>query len=153
MILRERTHVDATPGQIWAILRDPRRMSDWNPHCLDCEVAEDAMRVGLRFKAVMRFGGGPERQLDCEVITCEPERILTLRFSGEAATGTDEYVDETYVFQSFDGGVKIVHEVDFSHSGLPWFFKAVLQVIHLVGQPQGKSSLDVLKELVAGASG
>ena len=105
------------------------------------------MRVGLRFKATMRFGGGPERQLDCEVITCEPERILTLRFSGEASSGTDEYVDETYVLQPVEGGTKVVHETDFSHAGLPWFLKVVLKVIHLVGRPQGKSPLEGLREL------
>lgn len=147
MILRERTRVNATPGQIWAILRDPRLMSDWNPHCVSCEAGEDALRMGLRFKATMRFGGGPERQLDGEVTACEPERILTLRFSGEAAVGTDEYVDETYVFQAIEEGTQVLHQVDFSHSGLPWFLKVVLKVIHLVGRPQGKSPLDGLKEL------
>lgn len=151
MILRERTHVNATAERIWAILRDPRRMSDWNPHCTQCEAGEDAMRMGLRFKATMRFSGGPARQLDCEVIECEPEQILTLRFSGEAAVGADEYVEETYMFQPAEGGAKVVHKVDFSHSGLPWFLKALLKVIHLVGQPQGKSPLDGLKELAEGS--
>ena len=153
MILRQRTHVNATAGQTWAILRDPRRMSDWNPHCTHCEAAEDALRVGLRFKSVMRFGGGPERHLDCEVIACEPERTLTLRFSGETAVGRDEHVDETYTFQPVAGGAKVVHEVDFSHAGLPWFLKALLKVIHLVGRPHGKSPLEVLKELAEGARG
>ncbi len=153
MILRERTQVKATAERIWAILRDPRRMSDWNPHCVDCEAPEDTLRVGLRFKATMRFGGGPERQLNCEVITCEPGRILTLRFSGEASGGTDEYVNETYQFQPIDGGTQVVHQVDFSRAGLPWFLKVVLKVIRLVGRRQGPSPLDGLKELAEGASG
>jgi uncharacterized protein YndB with AHSA1/START domain len=152
MILRERTHVNATAERIWAILRDPRRMSEWNPHCLRCDAGEDTMRVGLRFKATMRFGGGPERQLDCAVIGCEPERILTLRFSGEAPAGAAEYVDETYMLQPVEGGMKVLHQIDFSHSGLPWFLKALLKVIHLVGQPQGKSPLEGLKELAEASS-
>ena len=153
MILRERTRVKATAGQIWAILRDPRRMSAWNPHCVHCRAGEDTLRVGLCFQATMRFGGGPERQLDCEVIACEPERTLTLRFSGETAVGTDEHMDETYVFQPVEGSTKVVHEIDFSHSGLPWFLKVVLKAVHFVGQQQGKSPLGCLKELAEGARG
>jgi len=150
MILRERTHVNATAEQIWVILRDPRRMSEWNPHCLRCDAGKDTMRVGLRFKATMRFGG-PAHRLDCEVIGCEPEQILTLRFSGEASSSRDEYVEETYMLQPAEGGAKVVHKVDFSHSGLPWFLKVLLKGIHLVGQPQGKSPLDGLKELAEGS--
>ncbi len=105
------------------------------------------MRVGLQFKATMYFSHAPERQLVGEVIECEPERLLTLRFAGEASFGTGEYVDETYVFQPVEGGTKIVHSTDFSHSGLPWFLKAVLRVIHLVGRQEGKLQLEGLKEL------
>ena len=151
MILRGRACVNAMPGQIWAILRDPRLMSQWNSHCVNCDASEGTMRVGLRFKATMHFGAGPARLLDCEVSACEPERILTLRFSGEVAGGTDEYVEETYVFQPVEGGTKVLHQVDFSHSGLPRFLQVVLKVVHLVGQPQGKSPLDGLKELAEGS--
>jgi uncharacterized protein YndB with AHSA1/START domain len=147
MILCERTRMNATAERIWTVLRDPGYMSQWNPRCVRCEAGEDTMRAGLRFKATMRFGGGPERQLDCEVIECEPQRSLTLRFSGEASGGTDEYVDETYVFQPVDGGTKTLHKTDFSHSGLPWFLKAVMKVIDLVGHKAGPSPLDGLKRL------
>lgn len=147
MILRERTRVNATAERIWTVLRDPGGMSQWNPQCVRSEVGEDTMRVGLRFKAVIRFGSGPERQLDCEVIECEPERSLTLRFSGEASPRTDEYMDETYVFQPVDGGTKVLHKTDFSHSGLPWFLKAVMKVIGFVGHKKGESPLDGLKRL------
>ncbi|MCL5279346.1 MAG: SRPBCC family protein [Planctomycetes bacterium] len=146
MILQERTHVHATAEQVWAVLRDPRLMSQWNPQCVYCDASEGTMRVGLRFKATMHFGAGPARLLDCEVIACEPQRILTLRFSGEAAGGADEYVEETYGFQPVEGGTKVLHQIDFSHSGLPRFLQVVLKVVHLVGQPQGKSPLDGLKE-------
>ena len=72
---------------------------------------------------------------------------MTLRVSGEAAIGTDEYVDETYVLRAIEEGTKVLHEVNFSHAGLPWFLKALLKAIHLVGRPPGKSPLDGLKEL------
>jgi uncharacterized protein YndB with AHSA1/START domain len=147
MILRERAHVNATTERIWTVLRDPGGMSQWNPRCVRCEAGEDTMHAGLRFKATMRFGSGPERQLDCVVIACEPERSLTLRFSGEASPRTNEYVDETYLFQPVDGGTKALHKIDFSHSGLPWFLKVVMKVIDLVGHKEGQSPLDGLKGL------
>jgi hypothetical protein len=109
------------------------------------------MHAGLRFKTVMCFGNGPERQLDCEVVACEPQRSLTLRFSGEASPGTDEYMDETYVFQPVEGGTKVLHKTDFSHSGLPWFLKVVMKVIALVGYKGGPSPLDGLKGLAEGS--
>jgi uncharacterized protein YndB with AHSA1/START domain len=152
MVLRERTRVKATAERIWTILCDPGRMSQWNPHCVGCEAGEDALHAGLRFKAVMCFGSGPERQLDCEVIACEPQRRLTLRFSGEASAGTDEYVDETYVFQPVEGGTKVLHETDFSHSGLPWFLQGVMKVIGLLGHRKGNSPLGGLKELAEGSN-
>lgn len=132
MILRERTRVHATPEQIWTVIGDPRRMCSWNSHCVRCDASEDTMRVGLRFKALMRFSQGPERQLDCEVLECEPDRILSLRFSGEASFRTGEYVKETYVLQPVGRRTKILHQIDFSHSGLPWLAQAMLKVIGLV---------------------
>jgi len=153
MILRERTRVRATSERIWTVLRDPGLLSQWNPHCVRCDAGEDTMRVGLRFKATVCFGGGPERQLDCEVIACEPERSLTLRFSGEAFPRTNEYVEETYVFEPVGGGTKVLHKVDFSHSGLPWFLKLVMKVIDLVGHKAGPSPLDGLKELAEESNG
>lgn len=150
MILRERTYVNATAERIWTILRDPGRMSQWNPRCVRCEAEEDVMRVGLRFKAMMWFGHGSERQLDCEVIECQPPRGLTLRFSGEVSRGTDQYVDEMYVFQPVAGGTRILHETDFSHSGLPWFLQGVMKVIGFLGHKKGDSPLDGFKELAEG---
>ena len=151
MILRERTRVKATAERIWTILCDPSRMSQWNPRCLRCEAEEDTLRVGLRFQAVMWFGNGAERQLDGEVIACEPPRSLTLRFSGEASRDTGQYVEEMYVLQPVEGGTRILHETDFSHSGLPRFLQGVMKVIGLLGHRKGDSPLGGLKELAEGA--
>jgi hypothetical protein len=151
MILRERIHVNATASQIGTVLRDPGLMSRWNLHCVRCDAGGDTMRVGLRFKATMCFGSGPERQLDCEVIECEPDRILTLRFSSEALLRTGEYVEETYVLQPLDGGTKVLHQIDFSHSGVPWFLQAVMKGIDLVGHTRGQSPLGGLKGLAEGS--
>jgi uncharacterized protein YndB with AHSA1/START domain len=152
MILRERIHVAVPVAQLWIILRDPTRMSLWNPHCVHSHAEEPAMRVGLHFKAAIRLGRGPEHQADCEVIACEPDRVLTLRFSGEDLPRAGAYVDETFVLRSVRGGTKIVHQADFSHSALPWFVQALMKILFLVGRRESRSSLECLKELAEGPS-
>jgi uncharacterized protein YndB with AHSA1/START domain len=152
MILRERICVAVPAAQLWTILGDPARMSRWNPHCVHSYAEEAAMHVGLRFKAVIRMGRGPEHQTDCEVIECEPDRILTLRFSGEDLPRAGAYVDETLVLRPVRGGTEIVQKADFSHSGLPWFVQVLMKILFLVGRREGRSPLDCLKELAEGPS-
>ncbi|MBM4027298.1 MAG: hypothetical protein FJ280_18110 [Planctomycetes bacterium] len=151
MILREQTCVAATTEQVWAVLTDPGLMSLWNPHCVCTAGAGLALRVGLRFQAVMRFRRGPERTLDCDVTECRPGQRLTLRFSGEALPGRAGHMDETFVLQPVHGGTDILHIADFSHAGLPWFLKAIMKVMHRFGRKEGKSPLDGLKELAEGS--
>jgi uncharacterized protein YndB with AHSA1/START domain len=147
MVLRERTHVKATVERIWAILGVPDSMSRWNSHCVRCTAGGDEMRAGLRFQAAMRLGSGPERHVHGEVIACDPDRTLVLRFSGSAFPRPGAYVDEMYTWQPARGGTKIWHTVDFSHSGLPWLLKVLLKAMDLVGHKSGRSPLDGLKEL------
>jgi uncharacterized protein YndB with AHSA1/START domain len=151
MILRERAHAKATAEQIWAVLRDPQSMSWWNPNCVRCEAEEKALRVGLRLQTVMRFGGGPEREVNCEVIECQPNRSLTLRFSGKLRLKDDEHVDETVELQPVKHGTKILHRVDFSHAGLPWFIRVLMKIIHLIGRQRSASVPACLKELAEGS--
>jgi uncharacterized protein YndB with AHSA1/START domain len=147
MILREQTCINATAEQVWAILSDPGLMSLWNSHCVRTVRAGAGMRVGLRFKAMMCFHQRPERELDCDVIQCQPQQRLTLRFSGEILPGRDGYVDETFVLEPIHGGTDILHMADFSRAGLPWFMK----VMNRVGRKEGKSPFDSLKELAEGS--
>lgn len=147
MILRERSRVNATAEQVWAILCDPSLMSLWNPHCVRCAAGEPALRIGLRFHAVMRLSRGPERELECEVVECQPQQRLTLRFTGQIPPQGAGYVDETFVLRPVGARTNILHRVDFSRAGLPWFLKVIMKVLNLVGRKESRSSLDCLREL------
>jgi uncharacterized protein YndB with AHSA1/START domain len=152
MILRERIWVAVPVAQLWTILCDPARMSLWSPHCVHSHAEEATLHVGLRFQATMRLSGGPEHQTDCEVMECEPARILTLRMSGEDLPRAGAYVDETFVLRPVRRGTKIVHKVDLSHAAMPWLLQALMKIMFLVGHRESKSSLDCLKELAEGSS-
>lgn len=146
MISRQRIQVQATPEQVWAILRNPRRMSEWSPHCTRCIVEDKQVHAGLRFQIKSHLGG-PERQAECEVVECQANRMLVLRFSGEALPRKNGYVDETFLLRPTRGGTKIVLMVDFSHSGIPWFLQAYLKLLSVVGSRESRWPLECLKEL------
>jgi len=145
VVLRERAQVDRPITEVWALLSDIDLMALWNPKCIRCDAGGERARVGLRFKAVFRLSG-PEREAECEVIHCRVPEILAIRYATDALR-PGGYVDETFRLRSFDGGAKIIHEVDFTHSGLPCAIKALMKVLDLFGRKEGKSSLDGIREL------
>lgn len=146
MILRDRLDVRASPAHVWDVLADPALMELWNPKCVRCQVDRQHVSVGLRYRASFRLSG-PERQSDCEVLACIPGELLTTRFSTEAP-GPAGYVDETFRLKPLAEGTRIVHEADFTHSGLPRWLRVFMKVVDLVGRKVGKSSLEGIKELV-----
>lgn len=150
MILRDRRYMAATPERVWAILADPALMELWNPKCVRCEADRENVHVGLRFKAVFRLSG-PEREAQCEIVDCQPDVFLAVRFSGDAFRRAG-YVDETFRMTPTADGTRIIHEVDFTHSGLPWLLKVFVKVMDTIGYKAGKSSLDGIKELAEQSS-
>jgi len=144
MILHERMHLNATPDQIWAILADPPLMEQWDPKCVRCQADGNPVRAGLRYRATFRLSG-PEQETQCEVLECRPGRTLAIRFTTQAPRGGQ--VDETFRLQSSGEGTEVTHEIDFKHSGLPWWLKVFMKVLDLFGHQRGKSSLDGIAEL------
>lgn len=148
MILRDRIDVRASAAQVWEVLGDPTLMELWNPKCVRCETDRRQVHVGLRYRASFRLSG-PERASRCEVMACTPGELLTTRFHTEGP-GPAGYVDETFRLLPQGEGTRIVHEVDFTHSGLPRWLQAFMKVVDLMGRKVGKSSLDGIRELAEG---
>ncbi|UCD52700.1 MAG: SRPBCC family protein [Phycisphaerales bacterium] len=146
MIVRDRLDVSASAAEVWDVLDDPALMELWNPKCVRCEVDREHVHVGLRYRASFRLHG-PECPSDCEVMACAPGQLLTTRFLTEAP-GPAGYVDETFRLQPLAQGTRIIHEVDFTHSGLPRWLEVFMKVMNWVGRQAGRSSLDGIKELV-----
>jgi len=145
MILRDGIEMNADLARVWEVLADPALMELWNPKCVRCE-SDSHVCVGLRYRASFRLSG-PERESQCEVIACTPGERLTTRFLMEAP-GPAGYVDETFRLRPGREGTHVVHEMDFTHSGLPHWLQAFMKVMDLVGRKVGKSSLEGIKALV-----
>ena len=146
MILRERAHLQTRADQIWEILADPALMELWNPKCVRCQAGASRVHVGLRYRATFRLSG-PEQEAQCEVLECQPGQKLTIRFTTEAPRRGSQ-VDETFRLQPSGDGTEVTHDVDFTHSPLPWWLKVLMKVLDVVGTRRGRSSLDGIAELV-----
>ncbi len=144
--LYDRVVVTAPVDAVWQVLADPVSMTRWNPKCVRCDAGASRVQTGVRYKAAFRMSG-PERESDCEVVTCEPHRLLVTRFSMDHSK-PGGYVDETFRLEACKAGTQIVHEVDFTHSGLPLWLKAFMKLMDVVGRKAGTSSLDGIKSLV-----
>jgi uncharacterized protein YndB with AHSA1/START domain len=146
MTLREAIVLENSPAEIWAILADPALMTLWNPKCVKCEPKGGPIRTGFRYKATFRLGGS-DREADCEVVDFVPGELLKTRFEG-GAFKDGGYVEETFRIVPSEAETKLVHEVDFSRSGLPWFVQALMKLIDTFGYSVGKSPLEGIRELV-----
>jgi hypothetical protein len=89
---------------------------------------------------------GPEQEMWCEVIDCVPMRLLKTRYSGDAFRNGG-YVEEVFELVPSPTDIRLTHAVDYSHSGLPRFFRVLMWLISRFGYSVGRSSLDGIKEL------
>jgi hypothetical protein len=90
---------------------------------------------------------GPEQETWCEVLDCAPKQLLTTRYSGKAFRNGG-YVEETFRLTPIPSGTRLLHAVDFAHSGLPWLVRLLMQLVSTFGYSVGKSSLEGLRDLV-----
>jgi hypothetical protein len=76
---------------------------------------------------------------------------LRTRFKGWFIKG-GEYVDEVFRIIPAGAETKVVHEVDFGHSGAPWYVLVLMKLIDVIGYRVGKSSLEGIMELLQDAA-
>jgi hypothetical protein len=145
MILRDSITIQGTAARIWEILGDPSLMKRWNPKCSVCEPPRQPIRKGFRYKATFRLGRSVQ-DTTCVVMECVPEQVLRTRFSGKTIK-SGCYVEEIFRIIPQGAETRLIHELDFANSGLPWFFKALMKASHVIGYSEGKSSLEGIKEL------
>ncbi len=81
--------IAATPEQLWSLVADVTRMSEWSPVITRCEWLGDATgpEVGARFVGHNRQSGARWSR-ECVVTTCEPGRELAFEtlFRGAPST-------------------------------------------------------------------
>lgn len=146
MRIRERVTIRAAREEVWPLIADPIRVSEWNPKLIsvDREVS-GPLRLGERFREMFRMSGR-DRETECEVIELQHPSTLGIRHH-PAEWPEWRYVDERYRLRTVARGTRLAQELDFSHSGIRWVFQAVMWFIHSTGQTVGKPYLESLREI------
>ncbi len=106
----ERT-LRAPPGRVWAAWTEPGMMALWfGPHHTRVEAAEADLRVGGRFRVVLRENTGARHEVGGGYEVIEPERRLVFSW---AWAGTPERVSRvTVTLAAVPGGTRLtlVHD-------------------------------------------
>ena len=145
MILLESISIKTSPTQVWEILADPSLMPLWNSKCTNCTPGSHSICKGSRYNAVFQMSGSG-REVACEVIECAPEQFLKTRFTGWF-TPRAGYVDEVFRLHASNTETRLVHEVDFTQSGIPWLIQVLMKLVSTFGYSVGKSPLKGIKDL------
>ena len=147
MKIKSSKKLNSSDYDVWEILRDPGNMPAWNPKCYTSTGNRD-VTVGSHFEATFKLRGKTARTALCEVIELKPCEKITIRYSGEAFPANG-YVDETfYLISQGPRQTKLELVVDFTHSGLPLYFKFIMWAISSLGHQAGPSSLDGIENLL-----
>ena len=147
MKIKESIKINSSATAIWSILQDPGNMPSWNPKCISCNGSK-SIKKGSSFDAVFKLGKNP-KSTTCKIMELKPCEQITIRYSGEAFSSEDGFVDETFYLNSIEPmQTKIRLEVDFSNSKLPVFIKIIMWFINTFGYKAGKSSLDGIQDLL-----
>lgn len=144
MQLRELIVVAAAAEDIWPWVADPVLQSGWNPRIVAVNRdAKGPARLGEKFSVVYRMSG-KDTESHVEVTECQPP----LRIAFEHFQGDRQIVEEVYVIEPHSKGSRLLQTIDFSRASIPWPFRAIMWLINRFGQPQQRSFLDRLRELV-----
>lgn len=148
MRLRERVTIRASCEEVWRWIADPDQIARWNPKLVAIDRGGGGpLRLGERFDAVYRMKGR-DRETSCEVVEVREPDLLIIRNRPMPDRPAGAYVDECYRLRPARQGTRLVQEIDFTHSGVPWFFQLLMWLIHSTGEAVGKRYLVTLKELV-----
>ena len=80
------------------------------------------------------------------MLDCAPTQLLKTRYSGKAFRN-EGYVEETFRLTPLPDGTRLLHDVDFTYSGLPWLIRWLMQLVNAFGYSVGKSSLEGIRDL------
>jgi len=139
MKLIRRKTIPLPVSDVWRIVSDPEQMPAWNLNCVLVTASPGAPET-RQFEALFKMKQ-KERQAKGQVIHWRMTEEVTYRYSYEDPfPGT---VEETFRLQQ-DGGhvTQLVHEVDFSESGLPWWARLLMVYIGRFGRLVGEDSLN-----------
>lgn len=101
----------APPGRVWSAWTQPEMMALWfGPHHTRVEAAEADLRVGGRFRVVLRENTGARHEVGGGYEVIEPERRLV--FSWAWASAPERLSRVTVALAAMEGGtlLTLVHD-------------------------------------------
>lgn len=121
-----RTHIDASPDTVYALVSDVTRTPEFSPEILECTWLDGATgpAVGARFKARNKVANRPAWFNKPVVTVVEPGRRFSFART-EAFAGTVEW---TYIFEPDGDGTLVTESYDVTKQLHPigWFIIGVL---------------------------
>jgi uncharacterized protein YndB with AHSA1/START domain len=145
--VRERVKIAATTSAVWPWIADPERMRLWNDKLVSHSRTSDGeLRAGETYWATLEMAG-KTKQFEVTVEEVIPERRILLLYREPDVTGRRE-VRETLELSSSSGVTNVLRTIDLRRSGIPLFWRIVIEFIQWRGKPQGKPMLEVLRERV-----
>ena len=127
----EKKDLQASPSDVWDIIKDPGNMSAWNEKCVLSESPE-SLEVGQEFDLAFSMGK-VRNSVKGKIVEYEPGQKIVLHqeYTDMNRSG---YVFESYEIEPLPGDrTRLIHTVDFKHSGLPFIFKIVMWFISRFG--------------------
>lgn len=86
MRITESVSIEASPGDVWAVLTDLDSHPRWRPALREFrQLSDGPLRVGARIREVLEWRGR-ELELEDVVVAIEPERRFGIRGGWQAAT-------------------------------------------------------------------
>lgn len=135
-------------SDLWVVVRDPGNMPAWNPNCIAASRVEGE-GLGSQFKATFKMNE-KAHQAKGEIISLEEEKEISLRYVFGSESPKLGSIDESYIITSTGSDTsKLRHEIDFTHSGLPWWAKLLISVIGRFGRKVGPDPLDGIAEVLS----
>ena len=109
-----RTHIDAPPETVYALVTDVTRMGEWSPETVSCVWLDGATgpAVGARFKGSNK-NGFARWSTKPTVSVADPGREFSFVVGG--------LTQWTYRFEAANGGTELVESFEMLRD-LPWYY-------------------------------
>src|SRR5690349_4809107 len=111
--MRQTTHINASPTDIWPHLEDPVAMSFWHPKIVKVDHI-----VGSSDYTVDFTMSGKTRRFTSRIETSQPPQRLEMVHT--SADDSSQRVRETFDLAPSGAGTEVRHDLDLSNAGIAW---------------------------------
>jgi hypothetical protein len=150
MKIYDSIEIAAPPEVVWPLLADPEQMVGWHARLVSVQrPVTGVVRLGERYVATYLMSG-KQGIAETEVIRCQPPVELVLRQHIKMMS-RDGHVDEHFTLAAKDRKTLVKQAVDFKHSLIPWWARALMWVLSRFGRAAEPSLLQPLKHAAEAA--